>query len=159
MSTNRGKPSIAATPKPAAFSDRSVVPAREGGRYLPPPENHEAQPRNSGGRPTAILHPNDIPPAERPARPNTGNPKLDQKYQQQQEMLYKQQEQAHQKLEKQQADQARKQQSEQRHQQQTQQLMQKQTQQEQQLHKRQAPPPPPPHPAPAPPANKPPHEN
>jgi hypothetical protein len=169
-SANRGKPSIAATPKPAAFSDRSVVPAREGGRYLPPAENHEAQPRNSGGRPTTIVHPNDIPPAERSAPPNTGNPKLDQKYQQQQEKLYKQQEQGrqklqqqqdaeHQKLEKQQADQARKQQSEQRHQQQTQQLMQKQTQQEQQLHKRQAPPPPPPHPAPAPPANKPPHEN
>jgi hypothetical protein len=170
-STNRGKPSIAATPKPAAFNDRSVVPAREGGRYLPPAENHEAQPRNSNGRPSTVVHPNDIPPAERSAPSHTGNTKLDQKYQQQQEKLYKQQDQArqklqkqqdseHQKLEKQQADQARKQQSEQRHQQQTQQLMQKQTQQQQQLQKRQERPSPPPHSAPAPPPNnKPPHEN
>lgn len=170
--SNRGKPPIAATSKPAAFNDRSAVPAREGGRYLPPPENHEAQPRNSSGRPTNIVHPSDIPPAERPAPRNTGNAKNDQKYQQQQEKLYKQQEQArqklqkqqdteHQKLEQQQAGQAGKQQSEQRHQQQTQQLIEKQKQEQQHLEKRQAPPPP--HSAPAPAAQenkpKPPHQN
>src|SRR5215831_4202932 len=143
---NRGKPPIAATPKAGEFNDRAAVPAREAGRYLPPPENRAAQPRNANPlpasnegptnrpepathptsnanpapHPTATVHPRDIQPAERPAPPSTGNPKVDKKYQQQQDNLYKQQEQArqklqqqqnneHQKLMKQQADEARKQ--------------------------------------------------
>jgi len=150
-SVNHGKPPIAATPKVGAFEDHAAVPAREGGRYLPPSENREAQPSGASPRPTNIVHPNDIPRAEARPAPNTGDPKLDKKYQQQQQKLDKQQEQArqklqkqqdaeHQKLEKQQANEARKQQAEQRHQQQTQQLMQRQSQEQQRLQTRQAPP-------------------
>ena len=177
-SSNHGKPPIAATPKPGAFNDHAAVPEREGGRYLPPAENNRApennrepQPKNtsSNAPPKTVVHPNDLPPAERPAPPNTGSPKVDKKYQQQQDKLYKQHEQARQKLQqqqdnehhklmKQQGDEARKQQSEQKHQQQTEKLMQKQTQQQQHLQTRQAPPAP--HPAPAPaPQSKPPHQN
>ncbi len=174
-SANRGKPPIAATPKSGAFNDRAAVPAREGGRYMPPAENHEAAPNNheaaannNGARPAPakVVHPKDIPPSERPAAPNTGNVKQDQKYQQQQEKLYKQQEQSrqnlqkqqdaeHQKLQKQQANEAKQQQTEQKHQQQTQKLMQKQAQQQQHMQSHQAPPQS--HPAP----NKPPepHQN
>lgn len=163
--TNRGNPPIAATPKSGDLNDRAAVPAREGGRSVPPAENHEAAPKNSSsGRPATIVHPKDIPPAERPPAPNTGNAKVDQKYQQQQEKLYNQQEQArqklqkqqdaeHQKLQKQQANEAKTQQTEQKHQQQTQKLVQKQTQEQQHLQTRQAPPAS--HPAPS----RPPHEN
>jgi hypothetical protein len=35
-SQNRGKPPIAATQRPGAFTGRAVVPAKEGGRYAPP---------------------------------------------------------------------------------------------------------------------------
>ena len=157
-SVNHGKPPIAATPKAGAFNDGSALPAREGGRYLPPAENHEEQPKNGNARPAPVIHPSDIPPSKRPPASNTGNPKLDKKYQQQDQKLYKQQEQArqklqqqqdkeHQKLDKQRADDARKQKMEEKHQKQTQQLMQKQAQQRQHLQTRQAPPKP--HPAPS----------
>jgi WXXGXW repeat (2 copies) len=164
-SVNHGKPPVAATPKAGAFEDHGTAPAREGGRYMPPAENHESQPAaSSSPRPTTIVHPSDIPKAEARPAPNTGDPKLDKKYQQQQEKLDKQQEQArtklqktqdseHQKLEKQQANEAKKQQTEQKHSQQTQKLMQKQTQEQQHLQSHQAPPP---HPAPSAPA-RPPH--
>ena len=36
-SENHGKPPIAATQRPGAFSGGTVVPAKEGGRYNPPP--------------------------------------------------------------------------------------------------------------------------
>jgi hypothetical protein len=192
-SANHGKPPIAATPKSGAFNDHAAVPAREGGRYLPPAENHEAAPNNREATPTnrgaapnnreaapnngnngaakpapaKVVHPKDIPPAERPAPTNTGNVKQDQKYQQQQEKLYKQQDQArqklqqqqdaeHQKLQKQQANEAKQQQTEQKHQQQTQKLVQKQTQQQQHMQSHQAPPPQA-HPAPSKPPE--PHQN
>src|SRR5271165_625614 len=151
-SANMGKPPVAATARPAEFSGRNVVAAREaGGDYRPPargqgrPENAN-QPRaeNNVAHPTTAVHPHDLPPAERPSAPNTGNPKLDQKYQQQQEKmlakqnqkrekLQQQQEKEHQQLAKQSADEARKQQVEQRHQQQTQQLQQRHQQQTQQF--------------------------
>jgi len=162
-SVNRGRPPIAATPKPGGFNERGVVPAREAGAI------HNAAPGNAGrgnagsgnnpsGRATAI-HPNELPPAERPGPPNTGNPKLDQKYQQQQEKLYAQQERDRQKLQQQQdkqhqqltrqnADEARRQQVEQRHQQQTEQLSQRHSQQQQRLQERM------PAPRPAPPREK-----
>ncbi len=143
-SVNRGRPPIAATPKPGAFNERGVVPAREAGAI------HNAAPAsnsNNNPRRTAI-HPSELPPAERPGPTNTGNPKLDQKYQQQQEKLYAQQERDRQKLQQQQdkqhqqltrqnADEARRQQVEQRHQQQTEQLTQKHSQQQQRLQQRQ----------------------
>ena len=61
FSANRGAPPVAATPAPGAFKGLGVVPAR--------------QPA------AAAFHPKELPPVERPASPATGNPKLDQKYQ------------------------------------------------------------------------------
>ncbi len=164
-SANHGKPPIAATSKSGAFNDGGAVPAREGGRSVPPAETHEAQSQNASSSPAKVVHPSDIPVAARPAAPNTGDPKLDQKYEQQQEKLSKQQDQdrqklqkkqdaEHQKLEKQKANEAKKQQTEQKHQQQTQKLMDKQSQQQKQLQAHQAPPP---HPAPAPAPARPAH--
>jgi len=145
-SVNHGKPPIAATPKPGAFNDRGIVAAREGGRYNPPD-----RPAGNSGHTGAAVHPRELPPAVHPAAPNTGNTKLDQKYQQQQEKLQAQQdrerqklqqkqEQEHQQLAKKSADEARKQQLEQKHQQQTQQLVQKHAQQQRKLETRQNPP-------------------
>jgi hypothetical protein len=170
-SVNHGKPPIAATPKPAAFNERGVVPARAGGNYNPPPRTaNNARGANGNANANANVnahavpvHPNDLQPHARPEPPNTGNPKQDQKYQQQQQKLYdqqvkehqklqQQQDQEHQKLQQQQQDAAGKQQMqqqmEQKHQQQTQQMEQKHSQQQQQMQTRQQP-----HQAP------PPHEN
>ncbi len=145
-SVNMGRPAVAATPRPGAFKDSGVVRAQEaGGSYTPP--------ANRGGnapRPSTPTHVRELPPPQRLPAPNTGNPKVDQKYQQQQEKLYNQQQQERQKIAQQQEkedqrlakqkapDEAR-QQQEQRHQQQTQQLQQKHQQQQQQLQERQAP--------------------
>jgi hypothetical protein len=164
-SENHGKPPIAATPRPAAFSGSGVVAAREGGRYNPPPRNEsKASPSNnhpdrpnevpSTSRPPSsntVVHPRDLPPHVRPDAPNTGNPKVDQKYQQEQEKLRAKQEQQHQKLqqkqeqehqrmEQQRVNEPKKQQLEQRHQQQTQQMEQKHAQEQQKLQQHQQPP-------------------
>jgi len=158
-SANHGKPPVAATPKPGALNDRAVVPAKEAGApYVPanhaaaqPPANTPApRPENNVPRPPDASHAKDLQPHPRPAPPNTGDPKLDQKYQQQQDKLYSKQEQDHQKLQQRQeqdhqrlaqqnADEARKQQLEQQHQQQTQQLEQKHAQQQQKLQEKQQP--------------------
>jgi YXWGXW repeat-containing protein len=145
---NHGKPPVAATPKPGALDDRAAVPAKVAGAV------HTAAPRpeNNAARSNTVVHPKDIPPAARPGVPNTGNAKVDQKYQQEQEKqrakqdqerqrLQQKQDQDHQRLEQQKANDARKQQLEQQHQQQTQQLRQKHTQQQQKLQERQQPPP------------------
>jgi hypothetical protein len=164
-SVNKGKPSIAATQHPGSFRGSGVVPAKEaGGRYEPPAnrrgssnnaartENNPNRPPNAGGnanRPS-FSHAKDIPPHDRPAPPNTGNPKLDQKYKQQQDKLYAKQEQEHQNLKQRQeqdhqrlaqqnASEAKRQQMEQRHQQQTQQMEQHHAQQQQRLQKKQQP--------------------
>jgi hypothetical protein len=152
-SVNRGKPEVAATPKPGAFKDRGVAQAKEaGGPYTPPANRGGNQPRTeNNAAPNKATHVRDLPPAEKPAAPNTGNAKTDQKYQQQQQKLYAQQEKERQTvsqrqekqdqaLEKQKASDAQKQQQEQQHQQQTQQLQQKHQQQRQQLQQRQQPP-------------------
>jgi WXXGXW repeat (2 copies) len=155
-SANHGKPPVAATAKPGELKGGGVVAAREGGAVHEPaarPENNSARPNpeSNAARPNNVMHPKDIQPAERPAAPSTGNAKLDQKYQQQQQELeaqqdkerqnlQKKQDQDHQKLTQQQASDTKKQQVEQQHQQQTQQLVQKHTQQQQQLQQRQAPP-------------------
>jgi len=128
-SVNHGRPPIAATSRPGAFKESGAVPARN-----------------------VAVHPNELPPLERPPAPNTGNAKLDQKYQKQQEKLVAQQEKERQKLQqqqnkehqqmaKQQANAAKQQQMEQRHQQQTERLEERQAQQTQHLQTRQAPPP------------------
>ncbi len=170
-SANHGKPPIAATPKPAEFKGRDVVPAKEAGApYKAPetrgnqqavrPENNVPRPgnnepaghaENNVPRPPAPSHAKDLQPHERPPAPNTGNPNLDKKYQQQQDKLYQKQEQDHQKMAQKQeqehqriaqqnANEAKKQQQEQRHQQQTQQMEQKHTQQQEHLQQKQQPP-------------------
>ena len=159
-SVNIGKPAVAATPKAGDLKDRGVVHAREaGGSYTPPVNRGGNQPRdnataphpennNNAERPSTPTHISDLPPAEQPAAPNTGDPKLDKKYQQQQEKLYNQQQAVRQKvaqrqekedqqLAKQKAPDEKRQQQEQRHQQQTSQLQQKHQQQQQQLQQRQ----------------------
>jgi hypothetical protein len=167
-SVNMGKPPVAATPRPGDFKDRAVVPARAAGAPYTPPanrggnqardnasapraENSAPRPENNNvARPSTPVHPRDLPAAARPSAPNTGNPKRDQKYQQQQEKqfakqdqerqkLQQKQDQEHQQLAKQNANEATKQQVEQKHQQQTQQLQQRHQQQQQQLQQKQQP--------------------
>jgi hypothetical protein len=168
-SVNRGKPEIAATPKPGAFKDRGVVQSKSaGGNYNPPaarggaagttsregrPENGarpegNARPvenaRPSGGS-TSYNHVRELPPNDRPSASGS----TDKNYQKQQEKLYSQQQKERDKVLKQQEkedqrasqqkNEQAKQQIEQRHQQQTQQLQQKHQQQQQQMQQRQAP--------------------
>jgi hypothetical protein len=169
-SVNQGKPPVAATPKPGAFSGGGVVQAKEAGAPYHPPANRAAaepkgnqpgaeqpradQPRpdaangraenNNADHPNPAVHPNDLPPAERAAAPNTGDAKQDKKIQQQQQKLaaqqdkerqklQKQQDQEHKRLAQQKADPAKTQQLEQKHQQQTQQLQQRQAEQQQKM--------------------------
>lgn len=150
-SANHGKPPIAATPRPTEWK-AGAVPAKSGGNYNPPPNRGKG---NSGGGslPTNNpVHPRELPPINRPAPPNTGDTKRDQKYQQQQdkliqkqtqdrEKLQAQQEKEHAKLAQQNANEQRKQQVEQKHSQQTQQLVQRHTEQVQHMQTRQTPPP------------------
>jgi len=145
-SQNHGKPPVAATPRPAAFSEQGVVSAREAGAVHGGPGNIQGG-SHKPSRANAV-HPNELPRVERPQPPNTGNSKADQKYQKQQEKLYaqqgkerqklqQQQEKEHQQVAKQNADEARKQQMEQHHQQETQQMDQRHSQQRQQLEQKQ----------------------
>jgi hypothetical protein len=163
-SANHGKPPIAATDRPAQFKGPGAVPAKEagapyhppanrGGTAVPRPENagrpeSAARPENNVPKPPNATHAKELQAHERPAPPNTGNPKQDQKYQQQQDKLIQKQNQQHQQLQQKQeqehqrltqknANDARQQQVEQKHQQQTQQLEQKHTQQQQHLQQRQ----------------------
>jgi hypothetical protein len=160
-SANHGKPPVAATSRPGELKGGGVVAAREGGAVhgsTARPENSGAtRPENNPARPNNAIHPNDLPRDERRAAPNTGNPNVDKKYQQQQDKLQtkqdqerqklqQKQEQDHQKLQQRKANDAQKQQVEQKHQQQTQQLAQKHVQQQQQLQQHQQPAP---HPAPS----------
>jgi len=105
--------------------------------------NHGQPPIAATRRPGPV-HAREIPRPEHPAAPNTGNAKLDQKYQHEQDKVFAKQEQERQKLQQRQeqdhqhlaqqhADQARMQQMEERHQQQTQQMEDKHTRQQQQL--------------------------
>ncbi len=164
-SANHGRPPIAATGRPGDFRG-SAVPAKEAGGAYNPPANRGANrgtagnaargenraPAARGESNAPPTHVKDLPPLERPAAPNTGDPNRDKKYQQQQEKLYnkqnqerqklqQKQEQEHQRLAQQHAPAPKVQQTEQRHQQQTQQLQQRHVQQQQQLRQRQQPPP------------------
>ncbi len=144
--SNHGKPPVAATDRPNDF--RAAVPAKEaGGSYNPPANRGHGGPQQQNAASRSPVHPNDLPPIQRPAN----NSNQDKKYQQQQEKLYAKQEkdrqklqqkqdQEHQKLERRNAGQSQKQQLEQRHQQQTQQLQQRHAQQQQRIQARQAPP-------------------
>ena len=159
-SANQGKPSLAATARPGDFKGREVVHAKQAGAPYRPVAERKAAPRetpvgtgaaNNVPRPPGN-HASDLQSHERPAAPNTGNPKVDQKYQQQQNKLYSRMDQEHQKLQQKQnqehqrleqkhASDAQRQQMEQRHQQQTQQMEQKHQQEIQRLQNKQARPP------------------
>lgn len=155
-SANNGRPPIAATARPGAFHGNEVVAAREAGGTYHPPANRGGPANENRGEPnrgnTNYVHARDLPPIEKPSAPNTGNAKLDQKYQRQQENLYAKQNRERQQLAQRQqredqrfqqtnANQVMHQQMEQRHQQQTQQMQQRHVQQYQQMMQRQAPPP------------------
>jgi WXXGXW repeat (2 copies) len=150
-SANMGKPGVGATPRPGDFNDRGAVPAKEAGAPYTPANRggNQGRAENNLDRPGTGFHPRDLPTVARPSA-NTGNPKLDKKYQQQQDKqiakqqlerdkLQQNQDQEHQKLAKQNASEGQKQQVEQRHQQQTQRLQQKHQQEQQQLQQRQQP--------------------
>lgn len=165
---NHGRPPIAATEKPDSFKGNGVVAAREGGAVHgngarpeggngagAPPENRgrtAPQPGNGNSARPTYSHAKDIPASVKPSTPNTGDPKLDKKYQQEQEKLAakqaqeqqkleQKQELEHQNLQKQQGSAAKQQQMEQRHQQQAQQMAQRHEQQVQRMQQRQQPPP------------------
>jgi hypothetical protein len=70
-SANHGKPPVAATPKPGAFKDHAVVPAKQAGApYTRPPASHAA------AQPTAQPKPNASAahPENNAARPNPPTP-------------------------------------------------------------------------------------
>ncbi|HKF47065.1 MAG TPA: YXWGXW repeat-containing protein [Terracidiphilus sp.] len=154
-SANQGRPQVAATARADAFSGRDVVAAKSAGAPYHPPANREATPRATPEpvNPNENLnasHARDLKPHEAGPPPNTGDPRLDQKYQQQQQKLIDKQNQEHQKLQAQQekedqqlqrrqAAPQQQQQMEQRHAQQTQQMVQRHTQETQQLRQQQAP--------------------
>ncbi|HTC63193.1 MAG TPA: YXWGXW repeat-containing protein [Candidatus Saccharimonadales bacterium] len=110
--------------------------------------NHGKPAVTATPRPNLASHPKELPPVEKFAAPNTGNAKLDQQYQKQQQSvatkqnqerqsLQQKQDHQHQQLTKQNAPPQRMQQVEQQHQQQTQQLQQRHTQQTQQMQQKQ----------------------
>jgi hypothetical protein len=73
-SQNRGRPPIAATPKPAAFSGAGVVPARQGGTFSvihqnQPQRDNPAQRQNPAERAPAERAPAERAPAPRPPAP------------------------------------------------------------------------------------------
>jgi hypothetical protein len=81
VSVNHGAPAVAATPKPGAFSDRAVAPAKQGGTpynraaVQPPAKNPAASPKNNSARPEQPA-PASRPEANRaePNRPATAQP-------------------------------------------------------------------------------------
>ncbi len=124
FSANQGKPPIAATARPAEFNHEAVPAKAPGASYS------EGRGGNNVPRPPVPAEARDVQPHTNMPRPSTGNAKLDQKYQQQQDKLIAKQNQQHQQLQaKQEADHqrmqqknyndAQRQQVEQRHQQQT----------------------------------------
>ena len=154
---NGGVNERASAQEEAAAHERHVPPAAAQTQHAWSAHNNPQQrvsanrgtpPVAATPRPNLAVHPNELPPIEHPAAPNTGNAKIDQKYQnQQQQVIAKQtqdrqklqqkQEQQHQQLTQQKAPPERMQQVEQQHQQQTQQLQQRHTQQTQQMQQRQ----------------------
>jgi hypothetical protein len=145
-SSNHGKPAVAATSRPGAFSENPRVSASEGRGY----GSNSVRPENYSRDPGSAVHPKELPPNSRLGNPNTGNSGRDQKYQQQQQQLYgkqeqdrqqlqQRQEQEHQQYSKQQASQEKMQQLERQHQQQTQQMAQQHYQQQVQMQQREQP--------------------
>ena len=76
-SVNHGKPAVAATPKPGAFSDRAVVPAKAAGApYNPPEKRAAAQP--AAATPAAHPESSTARPAQPSTRPETNRPPTEQ---------------------------------------------------------------------------------
>jgi hypothetical protein len=111
--------------------------------------NRGAPSTTATARPNTAVHPNELPPVERPTVAKTGNAKQDQKNQKEQDKvvakqnkdrqkLQQTQDKEHQQLTKQKAAPERMQQTEQQHAQQTQQMNQGHTQQMQQMQQRQS---------------------
>jgi hypothetical protein len=134
---NHGAPAIAATERPGDLRGH-VTPARDAGMTGKPTQGN-------------YVHAKELPAMEHLPAPNTGDAKLDRKYQQQQDKLYQRQEQDRQKLQQRQDNEHAKlqrqnpapemqQRVEQKHQQQTQALQQKHTQEREQMQARHAPP-------------------
>jgi len=85
-SANHGKPPVAATPKPGAFNDRAVVPAKEAGAPYNPPANRAvaapspnapaAHPENNAARPDRVElnRPPTAQPNNQPDRPSAAQP-------------------------------------------------------------------------------------
>jgi len=84
-SVNQGKPPVAATPKPGAFNDRAVVPAKEAGAPYKPAANRgpsqqpanapAAHPENNAARPDRPAPKNQPEPNRaEPNRPPTAQP-------------------------------------------------------------------------------------
>lgn len=140
-SVNNGRPPIAATAKPGEFNGHEAVPAREGGAV-----HTEEESKNAPEHVNPPSHASEMQP-QKFTPPNTGDSKLDAKYQQQQQKLAAQQEKERQNLQKKQEQEhtnfkgndTQRQQMESHHQQQTQQLQTRQTQQAQKMQSRQAP--------------------
>ena len=143
-------PNRPAPSEPNSRTDTSRPPSpQEAARPEPPsPASRNDRPPtpkpNNRPEPASAVHPSELPPRERPAPPNTGNPDLDKKHQQDHEQLGAQQdkerqelqqrqEQEHQKTAQQTSDEAKRQKLEQQHQQQTQALEQQHQQQAQAL--------------------------
>ena len=116
VSYNGGKGGIKARATPqeeAAAHDRHVAPVAAQTQHAQAARNDPQQrsSANHGATPGPIgrqrsrqhaVHPKELPPIERSAAPNTGNAKLDQKYQKQQDQLGAKQTQDRQKLQQQQ---------------------------------------------------------
>ena len=142
---NHGRPPVAATSRPGAFTGNERVAASEGRGY-----GSNERPENYSRDPGAAIHPKDLPPNSRLSNPNTGDSGRDRKYQQQQDQLYsrqdrerqqlqQKQEQEHQRYTQQQANQERQQQLDRQHQQQTQQMAQRQYQEQERMQQHQEP--------------------
>jgi hypothetical protein len=158
-SQNHGAPEIAATSKPGEFSGGGVVKAREAGAPYKEPANAPGAHASAGATEhakgeaaTEHANPTDAKDLQSHTvtQPNTGNPKLDKQYLQQQQKLVDKQNLEHQKLQQQQDKEhqtaAQKnytpqqtQKLEQKHAQQTQKLEQQHTQETQKLQARQTP--------------------
>lgn len=147
---NGGTTARATTQEEAAARSRHIAPVAAQAEHAQAAHNNPQRPSANRSAPRAAVHPNELPAVEHPARPNTGNAKLDQQYQKQQDQLAAKQNQdrqklqqtqdkEHQQLAKQGATAARTQQLEQRHQAQTQQMQQGHAQQTQRMQQRQQP--------------------
>jgi hypothetical protein len=161
-SQNQGKPPVAATARPGQFRGQGVVPAREAGApyHVPPnmPSRNASQLGADNGQPGEKPAPHEGPPTHasqlQPHQitpPNTGDPKLDEKYQNEQQKLVDKQNQEHLQLQQKQEREFQQpqprnysnqmqQQLEQKHLQQIQQLEQRHAMQMQRLQARQPPP-------------------